>query len=136
MPMDSKDRKIGKNKTYLSSFEFAITGLKTAYLEEKNIRVHLAAAVIAITAGVIFHLNLSEWRWLLLAIFLVIAMEMVNTTFENVVDLVTDCHFHPIAKKVKDMAAGIVLLTAFFAVIVGITIFGPKLWHWVTLLLK
>ncbi|WP_071130676.1 diacylglycerol kinase family protein [Enterococcus timonensis] len=126
--MDSKDKKIDKNKTFLSSFEFAWHGFKTAFQEEKNMRVHTCAAILAITAGVIFRLTLNEWRWLLLAIFLVVLVEIINTTFENVVDMVTDFHFHIIAKKIKDMAAAAVLLTAVFAIVIGITIFGPKLW--------
>ena len=47
--------------------------------------------------------------------------------FENVVDMFTDFHFHPIGKKVKDMAAGAVLLTAGFAVLVGLILFVPKI---------
>lgn len=127
--MGLNDKKIGKNKTYLASFEFAWNGFKTAYREEKNMRVHLSAAVLAITAGVIFRLSLAEWRWLLLAIFLVIVMEIINTTFENMVDLVTKRHFDPIAKKVKDMAAAAVLITALFAVVIGVLLFVPKIWQ-------
>lgn len=129
---DKKEKKIGKNKTYMASFEFAWNGFKTAYREEKNLRVHLSVAVLAITAGVIFHLNLNEWRWLLLAIFLVIVMEIINTTFENVVDLVTHRHFDPIAKKIKDMAAAGVLITALFAVVIGVSLFLPKIWQFIT----
>ena len=53
--------------------------------------------------------------------------EIINTIFENVVDMFTDFHFHPIGKKVKDMAAGAVLLTAGFAVLVGLILFVPKI---------
>jgi undecaprenol kinase len=41
--------------------------------------------------------------------------------------MVTDCHFHPIGKKIKDMAAGAVLVTSVFAIIVGVIIFLPKI---------
>ena len=72
-------------------------------------------------------LTLAEWLWLLLAVFLVWLAEIINTIFENVVDMFTDFHFHPIGKKVKDMAAGAVLLTAGFAVLVGLILFVPKI---------
>ncbi|OJG92310.1 diacylglycerol kinase [Enterococcus silesiacus] len=85
--------------------------------------------IVAIIAGFIFQLVISEWLWLLLAIFLVLAMEIINTVFENVVDMVTDFHFHPIGKKIKDMAAGAVLLTTGFAVVVGVLLFAPKIWQ-------
>ena len=53
-------------------------------------------------------------------------MELINTVVENVVDLVTE-EFHPIAKKVKDMAAAVVLVTASFAALVGAIILLPKI---------
>ncbi|MCJ0587944.1 diacylglycerol kinase, partial [Enterococcus cecorum] len=39
---------------------------------------------------------------------------------------ITNYHFHPLGKKVKDMGAGLVLVQAIFALIVGLLIFGPK----------
>ncbi|MDA9470174.1 Diacylglycerol kinase [Enterococcus sp. 5H] len=129
MPMDSKDKQTGKNKHFIASLEFALQGIKTAFKEERNMRTHVLAGIAAIVAGFVFRLSLSEWLWLLLVIFLVLVMEMVNTVFENVVDMFTDFHFHPIGKKIKDMAAGAVLLTTGFAVIVGVLLFGPKIWQ-------
>lgn len=129
MPMDSKDKQTGKNKHFIASLEFALQGIKTVFKEERNMRTHVLAGIAAIVAGFVFRLSLSEWLWLLLVIFLVLVMEMVNTVFENVVDMFTDFHFHPIGKKIKDMAAGAVLLTTGFAVIVGILLFGPKIWQ-------
>lgn len=131
MPMDSKDKKrqTYKNKSFIASLEFALMGFKTAFKEERNMRSHCFFGVVAIIAGLIFRLDRNEWLWLLLAIFLVILMEIINTSFENLVDLVTNKHFDPIAKKVKDMAAAAVLLTAFFALLVGLLIFIPKMWQ-------
>ena len=87
----------------------------------------MAFGVTAIVFGFLFSLTLAEWLWLLLAVFLVWLAEIINTIFENVVDMFTDFHFHPIGKKVKDMAAGAVLLTAGFAVLVGLILFVPKI---------
>lgn len=129
MPMDSKDKQTTKNKHFIASLEFALQGIKTVFKEERNMRTHVFMGIVAIIAGFIFKLVISEWLWLLLAIFLVLAMEIINTVFENVVDMVTDFHFHPIGKKIKDMAAGVVLLTTGFAVIVGVLLFIPKIWQ-------
>ncbi|MDH6365117.1 undecaprenol kinase [Enterococcus sp. PF1-24] len=126
--MDSKDKNTQKNKFFVASVEFAIQGLKTVVKEERNMRKHVFVGILVILASFIFKLNLQEWLWILLAVFLVIVMEIVNTTFENVVDMVTNYHFHPIGKRVKDMAAGAVLLTSFFAAVVGVIIFLPKVW--------
>lgn len=90
-------------------------------------RKHVALGIVAIIAGFVFRLNQMEWLWLLLAVFLVWIVEIINTVFENVVDMFTDFHFHPIGKKIKDMAAGAVLMTAVFALVVAAIIFLPKL---------
>ncbi|MGX7271659.1 diacylglycerol kinase family protein [Enterococcus haemoperoxidus] len=127
--MDSKDKRTEKNKHFIASLEFALQGIKTVFKEERNMRTHLLMGVAAIIAGFVFQLAISEWLWLLLAIFLVLVMEIINTAFENVVDMVTDFHFHPIGKKIKDMAAGAVLLTAGFAVVIAVLLFVPKIWQ-------
>ncbi|GCF93486.1 UDP kinase [Enterococcus florum] len=126
MPMDLKD-KPEKNKHFITSLEFAIQGIKTVFDEERNMRKHVIFGVTAILAGLVLQLNRFEWLWILLAVFLVWIVEIINTVFENVVDMFTDFHFHPIGKKIKDMAAGAVLMTSLFAVIVGAIIFLPKL---------
>lgn len=129
MPMDLKDRETKKNKQFITSLEFAIQGIRTAFKEERNMRTHAFMGIAAIIIGVLCQLAISEWLWLLLAILLVFVVEIINTVFENVVDLVTDYHFHPIGKKIKDMAAGAVLITTGFAVVVGLLLFVPKIWQ-------
>lgn len=90
-------------------------------------RAHVAFGLMAILVAFLLGVSVLEWLWIFLAVFLVWIVEIINTVFENVVDMVTDYHFHPIGKKIKDMAAGAVLLTAAFAIIVGVIIFLPKI---------
>ncbi|WP_180708255.1 diacylglycerol kinase family protein [Enterococcus canintestini] len=125
--MDLKDKNTHKNKYFITSVEFALTGIQTVFKEERNMRKHVFFGILALLAGFIFQLSRFEWLWLLLAVFLVWIVEIINTVFENVVDMFTDFHFHPIGKKIKDMAAGAVLLTSFFAVIIGLILFVPKI---------
>lgn len=117
-----------KNRDVISSLEFALTGIFTAFKEEKNMRSHVLSALAAIIAGLIFRISATEWLLLLLSIFLVIAFEIMNSAVENVVDLASDYHFSMRAKNAKDMAAGAVLVVSGFAVITGLIIFLPKLW--------
>ena len=130
--MDLQDNKNNKrkwkNRDVISSLEFALTGIFTAFKEEKNMRSHVLSAVAAIIAGLIFRISATEWLFLLLSIFLVIALEIMNSAVENVVDLASDYHFSMRAKNAKDMAAGAVLVVSGFAVITGLIIFLPKLW--------
>ena len=127
MDLNEKNKNKFKNKTFCSSLKYAISGFRYVFAEERNMRKHVSLALLAILAGFLFQLNGMEWLWLLLAIFIVIVMEIVNTTIENLVDLITDYQYHPLAKKVKDMAASAVLFSAFFAVVIGVILFLPKI---------
>lgn len=129
MLMDSRDRNTKKNKDFITSVEFAWTGVKTVFKDERNMRKHAVLGALAILVGLIFQLGRLEWLWLLLAVFLVWLTEIINTIFENVVDMFTEGHFHPLGKKIKDMAAGSVLLTSLFALLIAAFLFLPKLYQ-------
>ena len=128
--MDSQDNKRKwKNRDLISSLEFAITGIFTAIKEERNMRKHAVTALVVILAGFVFQVSRIEWLFLLLSIFLVVAFEIINSAIENVVDLASDYQFYMRAKRAKDMAAGAVLVISGFALIVGLIVFLPKIWH-------
>ena len=117
-----------KNRDLTSSLEFALTGIITAFKEERNMRKHAMSALLVVIAGLVFRVSIMEWLFLLLSIFLVIAFEIVNSAIENVVDLASDYHFSMLAKNAKDMAAGAVLFISGFAILTGLLIFVPKIW--------
>lgn len=123
---NSKNR--WKNQELIASLEFAVKGLLTAFREERNMKKHLASAILVVLAGLIFQVSVTEWLFLLLSISLVIAFEIVNSAIENVVDLASDYHFSMLAKNAKDMAAGAVLFVSGFALLTGMIIFLPKIW--------
>jgi len=115
------------NKHRRNPFLYAISGLKQTFRSERNFRIHLVCSIVAIAMGIYTDLSASDWRWIFLCIGLVLALELVNTAMEAVVDLVSPEH-HPLAKKAKDAAAAAVLVGAIFAFLVGISIFLPLLW--------
>lgn len=125
---ETKSPKKWKNRDLIASLEFALTGIVTAFKEERNMKKHLATTVVVTLAGLFFGVSLVEWLFLLLSIFLVIAFEIINSALENVVDLASDYHFSMLAKNAKDMAAGAVLVMSLFAALTGLLIFLPKLW--------
>ena len=125
---DKNTEKKWKNRTVYASLEFALTGIITAFREERNLRKHAVSASLAIIFGFVFRISMVEWLFLLLAIFLVIFGEIINSAIENVVDLASEYHFSMLAKNAKDMAAGAVLFISLYAVIVGMMIFLPKIW--------
>ena len=110
-------------KKFLSSFQFAIKGVRLAVAEQLNIKVQLAGALIAVLAGFCFQITVTEWCVVVLCIGLVLALEVMNSAIENLVDLVTT-ERNPMAGKIKDMAAGAVLIASVTATIIGILIFG------------
>jgi len=81
---------------------------------------------LVVFAGFYFSLSNFEWTVLVLAIALVLSLEMINSAIEYMVDLVSK-DYNPVAGKVKDVAAGAVLIAAIFAIIIGLIIFIPKI---------
>ena len=127
--MDSQDNKRKwKNRDLVSSLEFALTGILTAFKEERNMRKHAVTALVVILAGFVFQVSRIEWLFLLMSIFLVVAFEIMNSAIENVVDLASHYHFSMLAKKAKDMAAGAVLVVSLLAAVIGALIFLPRIW--------
>ena len=126
---NKKNKRKWKNRDVISSLEFALTGIFTAIKEERNMRKHALAAFLAIVFGLVFQISEFEWLFLLLSIFLVFMAELFNSAIENVVDLASDYQFYMRAKRAKDMAAGAVLVISGFALIVGLIVFLPKIWH-------
>lgn len=105
--------------------KFALQGLKYIFRHEKNFKIHLLMAFLAIGASIYFQITASEWIGVILVIGFVLGMEIVNTAIEQLLDHIHPS-FHPTIKIVKDMLASAVLLSAITAVILGIIIFLPK----------
>ncbi len=95
---------------------------------ERNARIESMVAVLVILAGLVFQISRLEWIVVVLLICLVLALEMINTAIEATVDLAMP-EWHTLAKIAKDSAAGAVLLVTSGSVVVGILIFGPRLWQ-------
>ena len=128
--MDSKDKKqVRKNKSFFESLKHASNGLVTVFKEERNMKYHISLMIIVLVFSILFQLSKIEWLFILISIFLVLITETINTAFETIVDLVTDRKYHILAKKVKDMAAGAVLLSTILACLIGAIIFIPKIWQ-------
>lgn len=113
----------------IQSFRYAVRGIAVAYREERQMKVHTVAAVLAVVCGVIADLSRAEWAILVLTIAMVITLELVNTAVERIVDMVTK-EYHPLAEKAKDVAAGGVLVGAIASAIVGICLFGTRVIEW------
>lgn len=108
------------------SFRNAIIGIKTAFKSQKNLRIHIVIGLFVIIIGVILEVSIVEWLILLLTILIVLITEMINTSLEFTVDLCS-AEYSKQAKRAKDVSAAGVLITAIFAIVIGVVIFLPKL---------
>ncbi|MGG4342745.1 diacylglycerol kinase family protein [Paenibacillus lautus] len=112
------------------AFGCAIRGILTAVQTERNMKIHIAAALIVFIAAALLQLDRMSWLFLLLAIALVFIAELVNTAVEAVIDLISP-EEHVLARVAKDTAAGAALVAAVFAVVIGILVFYEPVWEWI-----
>jgi undecaprenol kinase len=108
------------------SFKYALSGIRSAFISEKNLRFHVLFACIALLCSFVFKLSRVEWIAVCGCIAFVITVELLNTAIEKLCDIVSK-EIHPGIKKVKDISAGAVLVTAMFSIITGTLIFLPKI---------
>jgi undecaprenol kinase/diacylglycerol kinase (ATP) len=108
------------------AFGFAFDGLKFCFTSETNFRIHISCATTALLLAIAFKITAAEWLAVIFCIAFVIVLEMANTAIEKLCDVVQK-EFHPGIKKVKDIAAGAVLLAAVCSLITGTIIFLPKI---------
>ncbi|MDR2909330.1 MAG: diacylglycerol kinase family protein [Oscillospiraceae bacterium] len=108
----------------IKSFSFALAGLSSAYLRERNLRIHIAAGIIALYAGFLFGLSRHEWVLLILTVGLTVSCELMNAALEHLADLTCGENPHPLAKAAKDMAAGAVLICALCSFGAAFFLFG------------
>lgn len=107
---------------------FAWAGIRHAYRSQANFRIEVWAGVLALAVAALLRAPLAP---IALACALVLALELVNTALEAVVDL-TSPEQHPLAKVAKDAAAGAVLVASAGALVVGWVVMGPAVLAWVS----
>ncbi len=112
---------------FTSGFHYAFSGLWYALRTQRNVRVHVVIACLALVMGIVLRISAVEFAMIFVAITGVFIAEMFNTVIELCVDLVSPV-YHPLAKIAKDVAAGAVLLSAILSVVIGLFVLGPHLW--------
>lgn len=114
-------------RAVLASWGCAGRGLAFAVRSQRNFRLHLAAAGAALAAGVGLRFSRMELALLTATVGVVLFAELFNTALESALNLV-ERRNHPVVAVAKDVAAGAVLVMCFVAAIVGLLLFGPRLW--------
>lgn len=123
----SDDRRAGKARFSLGrAFSCAWAGISYAFCSQRNLKIHLGFAIAAVILGFALAIDTASWCAVVICIALVMALELLNTAIESVVDLVSP-QYHLLAKHAKDCAAGAVYLAAFAAVVVAALVYLPPL---------
>jgi diacylglycerol kinase len=111
---------------WLNGFRYAHEGLIYTISTQPNMKVHVFATLTILGLALFLQSSDLQYMLLLMTVTLVMAAECMNTAIEKTVDLAMP-DIHPLAKIAKDTAAGSVLLTAVFAVVSGVYIFGERI---------
>lgn len=109
-------------KRQLKSFACALKGVFYAFLNEGHMRFHFVAAFFVMLLGFMSKLSLTEWAIITLTVAMVFCAELINTAIEKLCDIYTTKH-NPLIGKVKDIAAGAVLVVSVAAVCVALAVF-------------
>ena len=129
--MESKEKYRVSLKGYLKGFTYAKDGLVSAYKNEQSMTIHFMTTVLVVILCIVLNASVLEWAVSILLLGLIAGMELINTSLEAVIDLISP-KIHPLAKVGKDTASAAVAFLSCIAFLFWVILFGPRL---VTLIL-
>lgn len=127
--MNSKKQEKHKKmsfKRFLNSVKYSIEGLNHAYKNEQSLWLHASGVILAVILGIVLKINFYEWAVIIVAFVVVLAIELLNTAIEAVVDLVTK-EIHPLAKIAKDCGSAAAFVSGVASAVICLVIFLPKI---------
>ncbi|MGI6325307.1 MAG: diacylglycerol kinase [Bacilli bacterium] len=127
--MDMESRNNSKKKSIrrlINAFKYSIDGLKYAYKYEQSMTIHITVTTIVVIGGLYFEVSVIEWLFLFLLIGLIVGVELINTSIEATIDLMSP-QTHPLAKIAKDTASAAVFILSTVAFVGGCIVFIPKI---------
>jgi undecaprenol kinase/diacylglycerol kinase (ATP) len=119
-----------KRTSLPDAFKYAFAGVVNTIKKERNLKIELAIAALALVASAVLALEPVEWVLIIILIVIVLVLELINSALESFIDL-TNPEIHPLAKYAKDATAAAVLVAALGAAIGGLFLFisaGMRLW--------
>lgn len=114
-----------QRQSMIKSLNAAVEGFIYVLRTQRNMRLHFLVATLVLILGIYLNISKVELLLLLGAITFVLVMEIVNTAIELTIDLVKSA-YHPLARVIKDITAGAVILAVFNAVVVGYIVFSRR----------
>lgn len=112
-------------RSILWSFNYAIEGMVWTLRTQRNMRIHVAIALIVAIGSLLLGVTRMQLVAIVFSISLVFVTELLNTAVEAAVDVATE-RYDPLAKIAKDVAASAVLVAAINALVIAyLVLFEP-----------
>lgn len=103
------------------SFLIAARGVIHEISKERNIKIQIIISLGVIVISILLKISKIDFIIILSVCFLVIILELLNKSFEKLIDVISP-NYNKELGRVKDIAAAAVLLSAFLSIIVGLLI--------------
>ncbi len=113
-----------KKTSSIHSFGYALRGLRFVFLHEKNFRIECLFTLIILISFFFLSFSRLEIIVLLLLCGLVLMSEIINTVAEHFLDVLKPRLSYQV-EVVKDILAGLVLLSVILAIVIGFIIYIP-----------
>jgi undecaprenol kinase len=108
-----------KNRSFRHRLGFAVAGIVTVWQSERSFRTQVAMASVVLALTAALRPGLLWAAAVALAVGLVLALELLNSALEAMIDYVHP-EIAPAIKIAKDAAAGAVLVASISAAGVGV----------------
>lgn len=108
-------------RKWIQSANHAIEGILHAAKTQRHMRYHFYAAILILIVSFSIGISWSEVVILITLSIIVLSVEMLNSALETITDILFR-EYDEKAKRIKDMAAGAVLITAMGAAVIGFVI--------------
>lgn len=113
------------NKSRIEALQNAFKGFIYAFKNEINLKIEVVISIIAIILAVILKITPLEFVIVIFSIGLVILAELLNTALEIITDI-SSLNYNNKIRRVKDISAAIVVITAVMAAVAGYVIYLDK----------
>ena len=110
----------------INAFGYSMEGLSAAYKNEDAFRQELRLALVLIPLAAYLGHTVMERAVMIASVFLVIIVELLNSSVEATVDRISLDH-HLLAKRAKDIGSAAVLLSLLNLVVVWSLVLCPAL---------
>ena len=114
-----------KSQNIRNTFRNARKGMRLSLKSERNIRIHLLAAVLSLSTAFCLHFFIEKFCILIMVISSVISAEMFNSAIEFTLDSIYHNRYSKMVGMAKDIAAGAVMVVTIMAILVGALLFVP-----------